>query len=40
MSNARRHHRDHQALPGASAHPPEGRIRRFFWKWRRWLGIS
>jgi len=40
MSNTRRNHRDHQALPGAAAHPPEGRVRRLLWRCRRWLGLS
>jgi len=39
MSNARRHTHS-RGLPGTEAHPPSGRVRRFFWRCRRWLGIS
>jgi len=38
MSNKRRH-RD-RGLPGAEAHPPDGRFRRLLWRCRRWLGLS
>ncbi len=39
MSNARRLHRDRKPSFPADTTPPRGRVRRLWWRCRRWLGI-
>lgn len=40
MSNARRLHRDHQRAHRLGTPAPEGRVRRLWWRVRKWLGVS
>jgi hypothetical protein len=40
MSNARRLRREHRSPPGSAAHPPKGRLRRLWWRLRRWMGVG
>lgn len=39
MSNGRRLQKETKRLPGHEAHPPDGRVRRLWWRVRRWLGV-
>jgi hypothetical protein len=42
MSNGRRLHRDRPQASRivAKQHPPDGKVRRFFWRLKKWMGIG
>jgi hypothetical protein len=39
MSNGRRMHRDHHLAKSKQA-PPDGRLKRMWWRCKKWMGIN